>query len=141
MASVKKTTKKDETAAQEMTAGQAQGGAQQPESAGTANDTGAPGTTATAQQSGVQAGYTKYVYVGPPLPRGTLNYGAVLEGTMDEITEYLSAVLEDYPQVRRLIVPVHRLADASTKARTPGNILNKYYSDVVSAVQSRNRKE
>lgn len=131
MASVKK---KSETAAEP------QNGAQQQEMAGTASNTPAQGTDATAQQS-AKADYTKYVYVGPPLPRGALNYGAVFEGSMEEITGYLSGVLEDYPQVRRLIVPVHRLADASTKARTPGNILNKYYSDVVTAVQSRNRKE
>lgn len=131
MASVKK---KSEAAAEP------QNGAQQQEAAGTANNTPAQETNATAQQS-EKAGYTKYVYVGPPLPRGALNYGAVFDGTMEEITGYLSDVLEDYPQVRRLIVPVHRLADASAKARTPGNILHKYYNDVVTAVQSRKRKE
>lgn len=146
MATVKKSTKKDETAAateaavQEAAAAEMQSGAQQPESAGTANDTAAQGKPDTAQQSGAE-GYTKYVYIGPPLPRGALNYGAVFEGTMDEIAEHLSGVLEDYPQVRRLIVPVHRLSDASARARTPGNILHKYYNDVISAVQSRKRKE
>lgn len=131
MASVKK--KSEATA-------EPQNGAQQQEAAGAVNNTPAQETNATAQQS-EKAGYTKYVYVGPPLPRGALNYGAVFDGTMEEITGYLSDVLEDYPQVRRLIVPVHRLADASAKARTPGNILHKYYNDVVTTVQSRNRRE
>lgn len=78
--------------------------------------------------------------MGPSLPRGTLNHNAVFDGTMQEITEYLSGVLEDYPQVKRLIVPVHKLGEASAKAQTPGNILHKYYNDIVSAVNSRKKE-
>ena len=48
---------------------------------------------------------------------------------------YLSDVLEDYPQIERLIVPANRLAAFSVKVKTPGNIAHKYYSDIVSAMR------
>lgn len=96
--------------------------------------------SAAQQDAEARAGYTKFVYVGPSLPRGALNHNTVFDGTMQEITEYLSDVLKDYPQAKRLIVPVHRLGEASAKAKTPGNILHKYYNDIVSAVSSRKRE-
>lgn len=129
----------------------AQSAAQQAAAAGAGNDTATLEKPASGPQSAAQdtpaagqqdnaAEYTKFIYVGPSLPRGTLNHNAVFDGTMQEITEYLSGVLKDYPQVKRLIVPVHRLGEASAKARTPGNILHKYYNDIVSAVSSRKRE-
>ena len=48
---------------------------------------------------------------------------------------YLADVLEDYPQVARLIVPVEKLATFSVKVKTPGNIAHKHYNDIVSAMR------
>ena len=129
----------------------AQSAAQQAAAAGAGNDTATKEKPVSGPQNAVQdapaaarqesaAEYTKFVYVGPSLPRGALNHNTVFDGTMQEITEYLSDVLKDYPQVKRLIVPVHRLGEASAKARTPGNILHKYYNDIVSAVSSRKKE-
>lgn len=129
----------------------AQSAAQQAAAAGAGNDTAAKEKPVSSPQNAAQdapaagqqdsaAEYTKFVYIGPSLPRGTLNHNAVFDGTMEEITEYLSGVLKDYPQVKRLIVPVHRLGEASAKARTPGNILHKYYNDIASAVSSRKKE-
>ena len=129
----------------------AQSAAQQGAEARAENDTATKGKPVSGPQNAAQdapatgqqdsaAGYTKFVYVGPSLPRGALNHNTVFDGTMQEITEYLSDVLKDYPQAKRLIVPVHRLGEASAKARTPGNILHKYYNDIVSAVSSRKKE-
>lgn len=129
----------------------AQSAAQQAAAAGAGNDTAVKEKPISSPQNAAQdapaagqqdsaAEYTKFVYIGPSLPRGTLNHNAVFDGTMEEITEYLSGVLKDYPQVKRLIVPVHRLGEASAKARTPGNILHKYYNDIASAVSGRKKE-
>ena len=132
MAGIKKSVQDEQNAARQAAAD------------GTGKDTAAMGAPASGPQNGAQdtpaAEYTKFVYVGPPLPRGTLNHNAVFDGTMQEITEYLSEVLKDYPQVKRLIVPVHWLGVACAKAHTPGNILHKYYIDIVSAVSSRKKE-
>ena len=76
-----------------------------------------------------------FVYIGPSLPRGRLKENAVFNGTLADVKEYLSDVLEDYPQVARLIVPAEKLAAASVKVKTPGNISHKYYNDIESAMR------
>lgn len=80
------------------------------------------------------------VYIGPSLPAGWLKSNRVFTGTMPEIEEDLKAVLEKYPAAKKLLVPVGQLADKKEKARTPGNILNKYYSDIVSDIAAHERK-
>lgn len=114
--------------------------AQQAATAETVKDTAEREKAATKPQSGAGVEYKKFVYVGPTLPRGALKHSAIFEGTMEEITAYLAEVLEEYPQAKRLIVPVHRLGEASAKAQTQGNILHKYYNDIVSAVNSRKKE-
>lgn len=80
-------------------------------------------------------GYDLFVYAGPSLPRGRLKENTVFRGTFEDVKEYLSDVLEDYPQIERLIVPTNRLAAFSVKVKTPGNIAHKYYNDIVSAMR------
>ena len=80
-------------------------------------------------------GYNLFVYAGQSLPRGRLKENAVFRGTFEDVKAYLSDVLEDYPQIERLIVPANRLAAFSVKVKTPGNIAHKYYSDIVSAMR------
>ena len=65
----------------------------------------------------------------------------IMIGTMEEIRKEIGKVLEKYPLVERLLVPVDKLAEKKDKARTAGNILNKYYSDIVSAIAAQERKE
>lgn len=139
MAGVKKGAQAAQNGAQQAAAAQAGKDTAEKEKPVSGPQDGAQDAPAAEPQDGAE-GYTKFVYVGPSLPRGTLNHNAVFDGTMQEITEYLSAVLKDYPQVKRLIVPVHKLGEASAKARTPGNILHKYYNDIVSAVSSRKKE-
>lgn len=83
----------------------------------------------------------KVIYIGPSLPKAMLKSNKIFEGTPEEIKKELAAVLEKFPLVERLLVPTKELAAAKDKARTPGNILNKYYSDVASAASAELEKE
>ena len=72
MAGIKKSVQDEQNAARQAAAD------------GTGKDTAAMGAPASGPQNGAQdtpaAEYTKFVYVGPPLPRGTLNHNAVFDG-------------------------------------------------------------
>ena len=81
------------------------------------------------------------VYIGPSLPAGQLKSNKIFIGTMEEIEKELEAVMQKYPLVKKLLVPVDKVAEKKDKARTAGNILNKYYSDIVSAIAAQERKE
>ena len=108
--------------------------------AGSADDeTGADNTTpaenaAESAQEEPQ-GYDLFVYAGPSLPRGRLKENAVFNGTREDVKAYLADVLEEYPQIDKLIVPASKLAAFSVKVKTPGNIAHKYYTDIVSAMR------
>ena len=93
------------------------------------------GQSGTEGEEDVLDGYDLFVYAGPTLPRGRLKENAVFRGTFEDVKAYLADVLEVYPQVARLIVPVNRLAAFSVKVKTPGNLAHKYYSDIVSAMR------
>ena len=79
--------------------------------------------------------YDTFVYCGPSIPRGRLKKNAVFRGTLADVLNYLADVVEDYPQIPRLIVPTNRLAAFAVKVKTPGNIAHKYYSDIASAIR------
>ena len=80
-------------------------------------------------------------YIGPSLPAGLLKTNKILIGTREEINKELAAVLEKYPLVGKMLVPVEKLAEKKDKAATAGNILNKYYTDIVSSIAANERKE
>lgn len=80
-----------------------------------------------------------FVYIGPTLPGGKMKSNTVLCGGIETIKAYYKGVLKEYPQVVRLIVPVQKLGELKEKAQAPGNIINKYYGDIVSAMN--NNKE
>lgn len=116
----------------------AQGGAESAESGGEGNNTTPDKNAAqgaTEDEEDAPDGYDLFVYAGPTLPRGRLKENAVFRGTFEDVQAYLADVLEVYPQVARLIVPVNRLAAFSVKVKTPGNLAHKYYSDIVSAMR------
>jgi hypothetical protein len=81
------------------------------------------------------------VYIGPTLPAGQLKSNKIMVGTLDEIKEDLKTVLEKYPLVEKMLVPVEQLAAKKDKAKTAGNVLNKYYSDIVSMIAANEAKE
>lgn len=82
----------------------------------------------------------KVAYIGPTLPAGRLKCNKIFEGTMTEIKKELGEVLKDYPLVEKLLVPVDKLGEKKDKAKTPGNILNKYCSDINSLMAARGYK-
>ena len=112
----------------------AQSGTGSDDEAGEDNNTTPDEKAAESAAEGEAGGYDLFVYAGPTLPRGRLKENAVFRGTFEDVKAYLADVLEEYPQVARLIVPVNRLAAFSVKVKTPGNLAHKYYSDIVSAM-------
>lgn len=72
-----------------------------------------------------------FIYVGPSLPNGRLKKHTVLRGSYDEILKHLGDILTSYPEVKKLIYPVSRLGEIREKVEQKGNILNKYYNDVL----------
>lgn len=75
---------------------------------------------------------TNYVYIGPSLPGAVLMENTVLRGGRKEISEYFKDVVETYPDVEKLIVPVGKLSESRAKVRASGNVFNKYYNDLLS---------
>ena len=53
-------------------------------------------------------------YIGPSLPAGLLKTNKILIGTREEIDKELAAVLEKYPIVGKMLVPVEKLAEKKT---------------------------
>ena len=122
--------------------GTGDGGGEQPaegatEGAGSAADGGGDNDPSGGGKPAEQPaeGYDTFVYCGPSIPRGRLKENAVFRGTLADVLNYLADVVEDYPQIPRLIVPTNRLAVFAVKVKTPGNIAHKYYSDIVSAMR------
>ena len=111
-----------------------QSGADGGDGSGEDNNTTPPEKPAEGKQE-AQQGNNLFVYAGPSLPRGRLKENTVFRGAFEDVKNYLSDALEDYPQIEKLIVPADKLAAFSVKVKTPGNIAHKYYSDIVSAMR------
>ena len=114
--------------------GTGDGGGEQPaegaaEGAGSAADGGGDNDPSGGGKPAEQPaeGYDTFVYCGPSIPRGRLKENAVFRGTLADVLNYLADVVEDYPQIPRLIVPTNRLAVFAVKVKTPGNALYANY--------------
>lgn len=83
----------------------------------------------------------KLAYIGPTLPAGQLKCNRIFIGTETEIRKELEAVLEKYPLVEKMLVPASRMGEKKDKAKTAGNILHKYYADLVSNIAGNTAKE
>jgi hypothetical protein len=79
----------------------------------------------------------KLAYIGPTLPSGQLKCNKIFIGTELEIKKELQEVIEKYPLVEKMIVPANKMGEKKNKARTAGNILHKYYTDLVSVVAGK----
>ena len=67
---------------------------------------------------------SKYMaYVGPAIPGGLLSHGKILYGTDTSIREYLAPVLERFPKVEGLLVPMERLEQAMKDVKNPKKLL------------------
>lgn len=83
----------------------------------------------------------KLAYIGPTLPAGQLKCNKIFIGTKAEITKELQAIIEKYPLVEKMIVPANQIGEKKNKANTAGNILHKYYMDLVSIIAGKAVKE
>ena len=81
-----------------------------------------------------QEGRETLVYVGPSLPRGMLKQNSIFVGTRDEVEKSLEEAMKKYPMAKNMLVPVSKLAEAKVKIASKGNILHKYYADIVSLI-------
>lgn len=79
----------------------------------------------------------KLAYIGPTLPSGQLKCNKIFIGTKSEIKKELQEVIEKYPLVEKMIVPANKMGEKKNKARTAGNILHKYYTDIVSVIAGK----
>ena len=100
----------------------------------------ADGAQTKPQTADNQQEEVKLVYIGPSLPKAMLKSNRILAGTREEIKKELAEVLEKFPLVEKLLVPVEELAEKKDKVRTAGNLLNKYYSDIASAASATARE-
>jgi hypothetical protein len=92
-------------------------------------------TDTVAQENAAQTATDapkQFVYIGPSVPRGKLMKNAIFTGTREEIEKYLADVLEKYPKIKNLIVPVEELAESREKVSKPGNAINRYYVELAS---------
>lgn len=83
----------------------------------------------------------KLAYIGPTLPAGQLKCNKIFIGTETEIKKELEAVLKKYPLVEKMLVPASQIGEKKDKAKTAGNILHKYYADLVSSIAGNAAKE
>ena len=105
-------------------------------------DNGATGGGETVPgATGEKEEVVKLAYIGPTLPAGQLKCNKIFIGTETEIKEELGTVLEKYPLVAKLLVPASQMGEKKDKAKTAGNILHKYYADLVSSMAGNAAKE
>lgn len=101
-------------------------------------------TTATenaTEKANTASETVKLIYIGPNLPKAMLQCNKIFEGTAEEIDKELANVLEKFPLVRKMLVPISELAEKKDKVRTAGNIYNKYYADLKAATLAHLDKE
>ena len=100
----------------------------------------------TASEKAVETANTqpknvKLIYIGPNLPKAMLQCNKIFEGTKEEVNKELAGILEKFPLVEKMLVPINELAEKKDKVRTAGNIYNKYYSDLKAAALAYLEKE
>lgn len=100
------------------------------------SETDTKAESAKQQKSKGNAG--TYVYIGPNLPSGAkLLTNAIVRGTREQISGYYKDVIEKYPNVEKLIVPIERLAESREKIKIGGNALSKYYNDLSEQIKQK----
>lgn len=101
-------------------------------------------TTATekaVETANTQPENVKLIYIGPNLPKAMLQCNKIFEGTKEEVNKELADILEKFPLVEKMLVPISELAEKKDKVRTAGNIYNKYFSDLKAAALAYVDKE
>ncbi len=79
------------------------------------------------------------MYLGPNIP-GTIQKARLYRGTKAEVCKELADVIDQYPDVAKLIVPTAKVADARIEISTSGSRLNTVYNKVAKSIVRGNRK-
>lgn len=90
----------------------------------------------TEQTAPETAEVIQLVYVGPSIAFSKLRSSMILTGTEAEIKEYLSDMIESYPEIEHLLVSPKDLTDALDKVARKGTILHKYYEDTLAKARA-----
>ncbi|MBQ9269669.1 MAG: SAP domain-containing protein [Oscillospiraceae bacterium] len=77
--------------------------------------------TETTQEDNEKPCYK--TYVGPNIPGGLLTHGKILYGTERSIREFMAPVLERYPKVESLLVPMEETERAMRDVKNPKKLL------------------
>lgn len=93
----------------------------------------APEVEKAVNEANTNAETVKLAYIGPNLPKAMLQCNKIFEGTQKEIKNELAGVIEKFPLVEKMLVPISELAEKKEKVKTAGNIYNKYYADLSAA--------
>lgn len=133
----KKVTESEQTTAPEETTPEQDAA---PKQVTTPEQDTAPEQEITTEEETAPGERVKLVYVGPSIPFGKLRTSMILEGTQEEIDEYLADVVDKYPEAARLLATPENLAKAMDKVATKGNILHKYAQDMAAKIRE-NREQ
>lgn len=104
------------------------------------NSTAEAGKGQETANNGLVEDVVKLIYIGPTLPAGKLKCNRIFEGTEAAIKKELEAVIKEYPLVERMLVNVEGLTEKKARVRTAGTIMNKYYSDILSAIAAKEQE-
>ncbi len=66
----------------------------------------------------------RYIYVGPSLPAGLLKANSIFIGSKDRVFHDLERITEQYPEVKRLIIPVSELTATKRELISGGNAMS-----------------
>lgn len=80
---------------------------------------------------GKRATEKHFIYIGPSAPNGSLLRNAIFSGEREQIEASLSGVIERFPKVKNLIVPISELATAKNEIGQTGKALNRYYEELI----------
>lgn len=72
-----------------------------------------------------------FIYIGPTLKTGLVE-NTIFYGKRAKIEEHLKDTLDEFPQVKYLLVTTKNLAASKEKVKKTGTLLNKYYNDILS---------
>lgn len=70
-----------------------------------------------------------HVYIGPNIPGSALRHNTVIAGTRAEIEREFAAEIERAPQIKRLMVPAEKLAEARKAVQDKSTAVSKFYED------------
>ena len=81
-------------------------------------------TTSKKQKKPDEAGFS--CYIGPSI-MGVIQQNTIMPGSVEDMKACYAQAIEKYPLIDKMMVDGCELAEARSKAKTPGNLLHVYY--------------